>query len=317
MVSKMKLNLDFLNNFIQIAEYGSFSKTAKKLKMSQSAISQQIENLELFFGAILFIRSVNGVELTEEGKILLKRSKIILDNIKLAKSEIKNLINQVKGMIRISASTILGEHILPKYMIKFKNMNPAINFQTEVNDSKISIMKLIEGQADFAAVGSLFEYIEEKMFETIVLAEEELCVVVGKHHELAKQENVTAEDILKYSFIFRETSSGTRQESEKILSTMGISLDNLKRSCELATTESILTAISEEQGISIISSIAALKLETAGLVKCLKLPKSIPSKRKLYLVKLEGNKKEKKSIDLFWKFMKEFEIITDFQKRNF
>lgn len=300
----MKLSLDFIKTFTKIAEYGSFSKTAAKLNITQSAISQQIESLESFFETKLFNRKIKGVELTEEGKILLKRCKIILDNIELAKNEIENSLKEIKGTLRISASTIPGEHILPKYISKFKELYPNTSFQIEVNDSEISITKLLKDQTDFAAVGSLFEYNSEGKIETISLAEEALYIVVPINHELANKERVEAKDILKYPFILREPTSGTRKESEKILKALGISIDDLNISLELTTTESILTAVSEGMGISLISSIAASKSEAAGLVKCLKFPENIPFKRQLYLVKLRGNKNEKRIIAAFWEFIR-------------
>ncbi|MHA1386361.1 MAG: selenium metabolism-associated LysR family transcriptional regulator [Candidatus Helarchaeota archaeon] len=301
----MKLNLDFLRTFTKIIEFGSFSKTASRLGITQSAISQQMDTLESYFGAKLFDRTIKGVELTEEGKILLKRSKNILDEIELAKNEISSSLKEIKGIIKITASTIPMDHILPKYLTKFKELNPNIHFQIEANPSDISLKKLIDSQVDLAAVGSLFDYENKNVkLETITLAEEELYLVVAKNHELAKKNNIFKNDILKYPFILREEASGTRKESEKILKTLGISFDELKIAFQLNTTESILTAVSEGIGISIVSSIAASKLEAAGLVKCLKLPNNIPSKRKLFLVRLKGKRFQKNLIDSFWNFMK-------------
>ncbi|MFX0138772.1 MAG: selenium metabolism-associated LysR family transcriptional regulator [Candidatus Hodarchaeota archaeon] len=301
----MKLNLDFLKTFTKIAEIGSFSKTAAKLGITQSAISQQMESLESYFSAKLFNRTIKGVDLTEEGKILLNKSKIILDNIELAKNEIFKSLKEIKGILRISASTIPGQHLLPKYITKFKELNPNVNFKIEVNDSEISLSKLLEDQADLAAVGSLIGYDINK-FDMITLAEEELCFVVSKNHPLAKKDIISAENIKNQTFILREPTSGTRKESEKILKELGISEDDLKISFELTTTESILTAVSEGTGISLISSIAASKSEAAGLIKCLKLPENISTKRKLYLVKLKGKKFEKFLINSFWKFVENF-----------
>ncbi|NVM02507.1 MAG: LysR family transcriptional regulator [Candidatus Helarchaeota archaeon] len=301
----MKLNLDFLKTFTKIAEIGSFSKTAAKLGITQSAISQQMESLESYFGAKLFNRTIKGVNLTEEGKILLKKSKIILDNIEIVKNEIAKSLKDIKGTLRISASTIPGQHLLPKYITKFKELNPNVNFKIEVNDSAISLTKLLEDQADLASVGSLIGYDINK-FETITLAEEELCFVVSKNHPLAKKNIINSEDFLDQTFIFRESTSGTRKESEKILKDLGISIDDLKIAFELTTTESILTAVSEGTGTSLISSIAASKSEAAGLIKCLKVPEKISAKRKLFLVKLKGKKFEKFIINSFWKFVKDF-----------
>lgn len=295
------LNIQFLETFIRIVEFGSFSKTAAKLNVSQSAISQQIEVLEKYFGAKLFERNIKGVELTSEGNILMKYSKTILDNLELAKKEIEESLGEIKGVLKISTSTIPGEHILPKFFINFKKDYPSVNFQIEVNDSEISLNKLRDRTIDLAAVGSLDN---ERDFDCIVLAEEELVLAVPINHELANKDIRSLRDIIKYPYLVREKSSGTRKESEKIFNQEGLSIKDLQIVTELNTTESILTAISEGLGISIISSIAASKYEKSGLIKCLRL-RNLSTKRKLYLIKnKEIDGKSSNLLNTFWDFIK-------------
>ncbi|MFX1293816.1 MAG: selenium metabolism-associated LysR family transcriptional regulator [Promethearchaeota archaeon] len=297
------LNFHFLETFIKIVEFGSFSKTAQNLNISQSAISQQIEVLERYFGAKLFERSIKGVFLTEEGNILLKHAKNIKGTIEIAKME----ITQSLGTLRISSSTIPGEHILPKFTIMFKQKYPNVNFQIEVNDSDVSLTKLLEKNVDLAAVGSLNDNVK---FESIALAEEELVLAVPKDHMLTMKKIVDLKDILKYPYISREKTSGTRKESERILKEAGISPDDLQMAGKLNTTESILTAISEGLGISLISSIAASKVEKTGFIKCLYLPNTISAKRTLYLVKRKEKKEqENKLLNIFWDFVKHIKEV--------
>lgn len=297
----MTLNLHFLETLTKIVEFGSFSKTALNLNISQSAISQQIEVLERYFGAKLFERNIKGVTLTEEGEILLKHAKKIKGIINIAKMEIAHAQGEVRGTLRISSSTIPGEHILPKFTILFMQTHRNVNFRIEVNDSDISLAKLVGENVDLAAVGSL----EEKQgFEIIQLAEEELVLAVPKNHQLAQKEIIDPQDILKFPYISREKTSGTRKESEKILRSAGIPPEDLQVVGELNTTESILTAVSEGLGISLISSIAASKMEKTGLIECLRLPNSISSMRKLYLVKRKVDKnQENKLLIEFWEFV--------------
>lgn len=295
----MSIKLSYLENFLTISKIGSFSKSADHLKISQSAISQQMETLESYFGTQLFKRSTKGVSLTETGEILLKRVKVIVDQIKLIKAEIGE--KELRQMIKISASTIPGEHILPKYYAKFKSDNPNVEFQIDINDTATSLNKLFEESVDFAAVGSLMGY-DEKI-DRIVLAEEELVLVVPKDHELASEENINFKEILKYPYISREPASGTRIESEKLLENIGIPPEDLKIICELTTTESVLSGVADGMGISIISSIAAKKMEAAGLVKVLK-PKDFNSKRKLFLVKLKDKSFKNQLVERFWDFVK-------------
>jgi DNA-binding transcriptional LysR family regulator len=294
----MSIKLSYLENFLIISKIGSFSKSADHLDISQSAISQQMETLESYFDTKLFKRSTKGVSLTETGEILLKRAKIIVDQIKLINAEIGE--KELRQIIKISASTIPGEHILPKYYAKFKSDNPNAEFQIDINDTATSFNKLFEESVDFAAVGSLMGHNEK--IDRIILTQEELVLAIPKDHKLASEEYIDFKEILKYPYISREPASGTRIESEKLLKNNGIAPEDLKIICELTTTESVLSGVADGMGISIISSIAAKKMEAAGLVKILK-PKDYSPKRKLFLVKLRQKSFKNQQVEDFWDFV--------------
>ena len=72
---------------------------------------------------------------------------------------------------------------------------------------------------------------------------------------------------------------------------------------ELGSTESVITAVSEGRGISIISSIAAKKAQAAGLVKIVKI-KEAKNPRKLYIAK--PKKTPLKTLQAFWQFSKQY-----------
>ena len=89
-------------------------------------------------------------------------------------------------------------------------------------------------------------------------------LVVPCNHSLAGQGSVKLAEIGMYPFINREETSGTRKEIERLLQNNKLSLEQLKVALELGSTESVITAVSEGRGVSIISSIAATKAQSAG-----------------------------------------------------
>ena len=91
------------------------------------------------------------------------------------------------------------------------------------------------------------------------------------NHALAKSKIVKLKEILAYPFVNREETSGTRKEIEGLLEKNNITPQQLKVALELGSTESVITAVSEGRGISIISSIAAKKAQAAGLIKIVKI----------------------------------------------
>ena len=303
----MILKTEYFENFITVSEQGSISSAAKNLNKSQGAISQQIALLEKEFGNIkLFKRTLKGVELTKEGEILLKASKKILDDIELARKEIDEIQKTIRGSLRISSSTIPGEHILPRILMKFKKEHPTANFEIISSDSYDSILNLINETVELAAAGSKFEAtLDSKQFEFLEIAREELVVIISPNHELATKVSVYFKDLLKYPFISREKTSGTRNEMENLFEQEGFDIENLDIYIELASTESIITAVSEGTGWSVISSIAAEKAKKANLVKILNLKTNKPLERKFYLIRKKGAIFSA-FLEKFWDFVKKF-----------
>jgi len=299
----MDLRLEILKSFLKVAELGSFSGAAIQLKKSQGGISQQIASLEEYFGAELFKRTMKGVKLTEEGKVLVKRAKELFELLDLAQKEINELKDENRGKILIAASTIPGEHLLPVIISAFKSQNPQINFELESSDSELSLRKLEEKQVDFAAVGINMMTLQK--FDSVELAREQLVVIMSPEHPLAEKKQIHIQDLLQYPFVTRDSTSGTRIETEKLLEKAGLVPSQLQIHLTLATTESVITAVSEGLGISMISSIAAFKAAAANRIKATPLKIPSPPVRSLYLVRLK-QKSQDRLLDLFWEFVKQF-----------
>ena len=73
----MNMDLELYRVFCEVVKYKNISKTAQKMYVSQSAITQSIQKLENFLGGKVFYRKKNGVELTEEGRNLYEYIQVI------------------------------------------------------------------------------------------------------------------------------------------------------------------------------------------------------------------------------------------------
>jgi LysR family transcriptional regulator, transcriptional activator of the cysJI operon len=295
------MRLDYLKTFLTVAKTRSFSTAAKELTITQGAVSHHIAALESYFDAKLFKRTANGVEVTDAGAILAETSEKILADVEIAKAKISETKHKFSGTIRIKASSIPGEHIIPRLVSEFRKQYPDAKFKIKAEDSVNSLLDLQAGDVDFAAVGTLKGYSEK--LEAIELGKEELVLIVPLGHELATQKSVELAKILNYPYINREETSGTRKEIERMFEDAGISASKLKTTMELASTESVVTAVSEGQGVSIISSIASKKAVAAGLVKVLHI-NGVNSTRKLYMVR--PKRALLKVSEAFWEFCKNY-----------
>jgi LysR family transcriptional regulator, transcriptional activator of the cysJI operon len=293
------MRFDYLKTFLTVAKTHSFSVAAKELDLTQGAVSHHIATLEEYFDADLFKRTANGVEVTDAGAILGEGAERILAEVEKVKVRVSATKSTLGGLIRIAASTIPGEHLLPSLVSEFQKDHSGVKFKIKAEDSVNGLLELKAGGVDFAAVGSL-EGFGEKL-EATEIGEEELVLIVPDSHELASRKIVKPPEILKYPYINREETSGTRKEVERLLESAGLSPSKLRTALELASTESVITAVSEDRGISIISSIAAKRAQGGGLVKVLHL-QGVNSIRKLYMVR--PKRPLVKASEVFWDFCK-------------
>jgi LysR family transcriptional regulator, transcriptional activator of the cysJI operon len=295
------MRLDYLKTFLTVANARSFSIAAKELALTQGAVSHHIAALEDYFDAELFKRATNGVEVTDAGAILAETAEKILAEVESTKAKISATKHKFAGIIKIEASSIPSEHIIPRLVADFQKQYPDVKFKIKAEDSVNSLLNLQAGTVDFAAVGTIKGYGDK--LDAIELSEEELVLIVQLRHELAGKKSVKLAQILNYPYINREETSGTRKEIERMLEDAGISPSKLKTTVELASTESVITAVSEGQGISIISSIASKKAVAAGLVKALHID-VVNNTRKLFMVR--PKRAMLKVSEAFWEFCKKY-----------
>jgi LysR family transcriptional regulator, transcriptional activator of the cysJI operon len=295
------VRFDYLNTFLTVARTRSFSMAAKELKTSQGTVSHHVAALEEYFDAELFKRTANGVEVTDAGTILKDAAEKMLQQAQDAKAKISTGKQMLSGTIRIAASTIPGEHIIPSLIAEFQKKHPEVKFRIKAEDSLTSLASLQTNDVDFAAVGTMQGF--EEKFDYIQVGEEQLVLIVPCNHELANHKTAKLADVVKYPFIGREETSGTRREIEKLLEKNCLSFVSLKTVFELGSTESVVTAVSEGRGVSIISSIAAAKALAAGLVKVVGVQEAKET-RKLYMARQK--KALLKPSEAFWMFCREY-----------
>jgi DNA-binding transcriptional LysR family regulator len=297
------IRLDYLNTFLTVARTHSFSAAAKELKTSQGTVSHHIAALEEYFDAKLFKRTANGVEVTEAGATLKEAAEKMLQEAHDAKAKISTAKHTLSGTIRITASTIPEEHIIPGLIAEFQKKHPEIKFKIKAQDSLTSFASLQVNDADFAAVGTIQGF--EEKYEFIQVGEEQLVLIVPCNYELANLKTVQLLEAIKYPFINREETSGTRLEIQRLLANNKIPPTSLQVTFELGSTESIITAVSEGRGISIISSLAAAKGQAAGLVKVVEIAEA-KNTRKLYMAR--PKKTLLKPSEAFWEFCKNYKF---------
>jgi DNA-binding transcriptional LysR family regulator len=246
------MDLHQLLVFTKVVEHKSFSKAAEDIFLSQSTVSSHIQALEKNLNVNLFDRVGRDSILTPHGerlyqwalKILLLKDQAILD--------LTEGMTDLRGNIRIAASSVPGQFVIPKMVKEFRNQYPNAVFHIDQFSSKTVAEKVLSGTVDMGILGEKYE--NDKL-QYVPLLKEKLVLITSNQSNISGA--VTLHDILKYPFIMRNSDSGTNAQLERLLKKNKISKDQLNIAAFTESGQSLIQFVIQDIGISIISEIAA------------------------------------------------------------
>lgn len=214
----LDINLKQLEVFVTTAEYGSFTRAADVLYLSQSTVSSHIRSLEETLGVLLFDRAARRrVALTEAGKRIYPTARGIVDRCRVLQS---NLPEREGNLLTVGASTVPAQYLIPRLLADFSRQRPDCQFLLRRGDSAGIHELLRSGQI---AVGFVGMRMDEKAFRYVPLLEDHLVLVTENSpcfQDLPAEAGL--ELLLREPVIVRETASGTWLETEKWLRGQGI-----------------------------------------------------------------------------------------------
>ena len=148
----MDINLELYKVFYYVAYKKSFSSAAKKLFISQSAVSQAIRQLEQKLDCSLFFRNTKRVTLTHEGQALFTYIEQAFNFIKSGEKMLVDMNSLVSGEIMIGASDTICKYYLIPYFKIFNEKYPGIKIKVTNRTSSKCIDLLKNGSVDFSVV---------------------------------------------------------------------------------------------------------------------------------------------------------------------
>ncbi len=132
--------LTALTVFRVVCQLGSFSGAARKLRLSNAAVSKNVRELEDELGARLLERTTRRVRMTEAGEAYLRRASAILDELSALDADTKDHGRAPRGTLRISAPMSLGVAQLAPVVGAFSAAYPELHVELEMNDRYVDLV---------------------------------------------------------------------------------------------------------------------------------------------------------------------------------
>ncbi|MEH6940898.1 LysR family transcriptional regulator [Bacillus sp. JJ722] len=192
--------MDFreLKYFAQVAKDRNFTLAAKKLHISQPALSKSIKNLERELDVQLLDRSDKEIKLTEIGQNFLLKSEELLNMFEALKGSLYDTSKLNKGNVIVGLPPVIGSSIFVNVLTSFREVYPDITLTIMENGAKMVEHNLHNGTID---VGVVIAPVDMDMYDYISIMEDENVLVVNKKHALAFKDCVRFEDLKDEIFL--------------------------------------------------------------------------------------------------------------------
>ena len=251
------MNYTQIRSFNAVTKHLSFTKAAKVLSVSQSAISEQVKSVESRFKIKLFIRNGNGISLTDYGKKLYDITKDIDDIHEQALNLLKSSNKLTSGTLNIG--TVAPIHLMP-ILSKFSQKFPKINCNIIFGNSVQIKGKLLSKEID---IGILADLTDQSQLYSKPLIRDKLLLFASVKNSISKKKTISFKEVVNETFIVREKGSQTRALVERELLHLGIK----KKLYTIGSREGIFEAVKNNMGVGFVYSTEKIDLPNVNFVK--------------------------------------------------
>jgi DNA-binding transcriptional LysR family regulator len=236
------INFNQLRAFHQAAQNMNFTAAAKKLCITQPAVTAHIKLFEDFSNLKLFQRRGRKIYLTDEGNALYDYTRKIFEYEK----EIEDLIDDLKelkrGTLRLGTSKTYARYFMPFLITSFRDAYPHIKIHLHEGSSLDIIHSLLDFKNEVAVIAKV-EDNPDVCF--IPFSHEELILILAPGHPLAAKRCIALAELAEEPIIIKERGSGTRKLVNALFDDNGISPQ--KR-----VTQSSSSSLSREGTVSLL-----------------------------------------------------------------
>ena len=269
-----------LQVFLAAAETENFSAAARRLGLSQPAISFRIQSLEAELNVKLFERVGKRVVLTETGHELLPLAYELINLATSIEDTMGVCRDTVTGQLHIGCGTSLTKHVLPHLIGAFSQHYPLVRINCEEMSHQAIADKLVKHEIHF---GIIAQPSKRGKIYFDPLFTDELVLVVLASHPWAARGQVLPTELRQQNWILSDADLAANSLLSVGLKTHGIALEELRGGMRLGDTESVLTAVEAGQGVAFVSRLAAHQNLESGRIQVIQVEGMSPLRREIYL----------------------------------
>ncbi|HFZ8995904.1 TPA: transcriptional regulator TdcA [Citrobacter freundii] len=292
--------------FQEVIRSGAIGAAAKRLQLTQPAVSKIINDMESYFGTELMVRKSTGVSLTEAGQVLLSRSESITREMKNMVSEMNSLSGNPVIDVSFGFPSLIGLTFVSSMVAKFKEVFPKA--QVSMYEAQLSSFfpALRDGRLDFA-IGTLSEGMQLQDLHVETLFETEFVVIGNKSR--TRSSSLTFAALKDEHWVLPHTEMGYYKDLLAILQKNHISSENITR------TDSVITIYNLVMNANFLTVVPRDMVTPLGSDQFITLPVEDTLPLALYAAIWSKNYRVKKATAMLVDLAKEYSYNGNTRRR--
>lgn len=244
------MEIHLLRTFREVVRARSFTAAAKRLYLTQPAVSQQIKALETEVGERLLERTGRDVRTTPAGDVLLEAADRALSILDDAAKAIREKRDAGEGTVTVACGDTVALYLLPPVLAEFRAKYPKADVSVRNHGSREIVAMVLSGDADLG-VATAPETLDEAL-ESAPLLEEPLLLAVPQGHRLAASGAASLADLDGEAAVLLARSTVTRQGIEAGLASAGV---RLATAMESGNLEVVKAYVARGFGLSVLPAL--------------------------------------------------------------
>jgi DNA-binding transcriptional LysR family regulator len=249
------MQIETLKVFGDLVESRSFSQAAVRNFITQSAVSQQVKNLESRFDTALLVRDGRSVSPTAAGRILYDACRDILDRFEHMHMELKSIGQEMAGSVRVATIYSVGLYEMSLVIKTFLKAYPKVNLHVEYSRATRVYEDCLKGAVD---LGIVTYPRPRKGLRIISLPADRLILICSPEHPFARRRHIDIRRLDSENFVAFEKDIPSRNAIDKILQEHGVrvrvvtefdNIETIKRSVEIGAGVSVVPLLSVQREV--------------------------------------------------------------------
>lgn len=215
------MKLEYLDEFLVLTKTGNFTVAAKELRITQTALSRHIQQLEAELGVSLFERSTRKMKLTQPGKIFLDYARSSLGIQKEMMEAVEEIRNENIRYLTIATMRNFKPYRIDQLCMSFIKAHPNIMCNMVEVEAENQRDRLMNEECDIG-IDSELSAANDNLQRSADIAEDSIVVLLPENHDLAKQPSVRLEQLENERLIMMPTYSSAYRHCIHICKKAGI-----------------------------------------------------------------------------------------------